>query len=494
MGKQALGKESSDTASGMRPQLLGKVRRQAAKVVGTLLKGDADRRASASIKSLIYAPSVVAKKATLALTCQTLKYLPVIKEVIGFTDLLSGKKKMPVELLYVLVCDLLFGQDVADTGDAERQVLTRKSALRAALARLLVKRNVSNAEGLLPPEVQNSGPAVPRYVRVNTLKMSTRKAITILRESIKDVEIDDLIQDLLVLPAGTDLHKHPLVLNGSIVLQGKASCMPAQALAPDCDWEVLDACAAPGNKTVHLAALMAGRGKVIACEINEKRAQRLQENVRLTGASNVTVRQQDFLTIDPTLPEFAKVRGILLDPSCSGSGTTVQRLDHLLPSAGADKNDDQEQERIEQLAKFQQTALLHALSFPSLEKVVYSTCSTHQRENEDVVMAVLPDAKAKGFELACPYPSWPHRGLPVFEGADLLLRTDAARDNMDGFFVALFVRKSSISTSIKPSDVLKSLATEGTIIDQDAKSSLQRRRKLKRQRKKEQQAINAKIN
>lgn len=33
------------------------------------------------------------------------------------------------------------------------------------------------------------------------------------------VEIDDLIQDLLVLPPGTDLHKHPLVLNGSIVLQ-----------------------------------------------------------------------------------------------------------------------------------------------------------------------------------------------------------------------------------------------------------------------------------
>lgn len=73
MPKARVGKESGDATAGMRPQLLGKVRRQAAKVVGTLLKGDADRRASASIKSLIYAPSVVAKKATLALTCQTLK-------------------------------------------------------------------------------------------------------------------------------------------------------------------------------------------------------------------------------------------------------------------------------------------------------------------------------------------------------------------------------------------------------------------------------------
>nr|XP_024365029.1 probable 28S rRNA (cytosine-C(5))-methyltransferase isoform X2 [Physcomitrium patens] len=487
-----MGKEVGDVTASMRPQLLGKVRRQAAKVVGTLLKGDADRRASASMKSLIYAPSVVAKKATLALTCQTLKYLPVLKEVIAFTDLLSGKKK---DARGAGLCASMRPFIWPDTGDAEKQVLTRKSALRSALARLLVKRNVSSAEELLPLEAQNSGPAIPRYVRVNTLKMSTRKAITILRESIKDVEIDDLIQDLLVLPPGTDLHKHPLVLNGSIVLQGKASCMPAQALSPACDWEVLDACAAPGNKTVHLAALMAGRGKITACEINEKRAQRLQETVRLTGATNVTVRQQDFLTIDPTLPEFTKVRGILLDPSCSGSGTTVQRLDHLLPSAGTDKNDDQEKDRIEQLARFQETALLHALSFPSLEKLVYSTCSIHQRENEDVVLAVLPHAKEKGFELSNPFPSWPHRGLPVFEGADLLIRTDALRDKMDGFFVALFVRKSSSSTSKKASDELESLDPEGHCEkEQDARTSLQRRRKLKRQRKKEQQALNAKIN
>ena len=60
-------------AKGMRVQLLAKVRRQAARAVQSLLKGDADRRASASIRSLIYAPSIVAKKATLALTCQTLK-------------------------------------------------------------------------------------------------------------------------------------------------------------------------------------------------------------------------------------------------------------------------------------------------------------------------------------------------------------------------------------------------------------------------------------
>lgn len=73
-------------AKGMRVQLLAKVRRQAAKAVQSLLKGDADRRASASIRSLIYAPSIVAKKATLALTCQTLKceFLPLKRLIRAF--------------------------------------------------------------------------------------------------------------------------------------------------------------------------------------------------------------------------------------------------------------------------------------------------------------------------------------------------------------------------------------------------------------------------
>lgn len=51
--------------------------------------------------------------------------------------------------------------------------------------------------------------------------------------------------------------------------------------------KVLDACSAPGNKTVHLAALMKGNGKVIACELNKERVKRLQDTVRLSGASSI---------------------------------------------------------------------------------------------------------------------------------------------------------------------------------------------------------------
>jgi hypothetical protein len=47
----------------------------------------------------------------------------------------------------------------------------------------------------------------------------------------------------------------------------------------------------------------------------------------------------------------------------------------------------------------QEAALLHALQFPALQRLVYSTCSTYQRENEDVVAAALPHARSLGFDL-----------------------------------------------------------------------------------------------
>lgn len=52
-------------------------------------------------------------------------------------------------------------------------------------------------------------------------------------------------------------------------------------------FEVLDACAAPGNKTVHLAALMKRKGGIIACELQKERIKRLKETIKLSGASSI---------------------------------------------------------------------------------------------------------------------------------------------------------------------------------------------------------------
>ncbi|MCL7050553.1 hypothetical protein MKW94_011510, partial [Papaver nudicaule] len=205
--------------------------------------------------------------------------------------------------------------------------------LQSALAKLCVKKK-------------------PRYVRVNTL-IDFESAFRDFSKQHK-VEKDDIVSDLLVLPPGTDLHDHASVKNGSIFLQGKASSMVAVALGPQPCWQVLDACSAPGNKT----------GKITACELNKDRVKRLEDTVKYSGASNVEVLHGNFLNISTEDPLYTKVRAaILLDPSCSCSGTAVDKLDHLLPSfTAAQAVEVADTPRVKNLAAFQSRALAHALS------------------------------------------------------------------------------------------------------------------------------------
>nr|XP_009402162.1 PREDICTED: probable 28S rRNA (cytosine-C(5))-methyltransferase isoform X3 [Musa acuminata subsp. malaccensis] len=410
-------------------------RREAARVLRRVLQGDDARRATASIKSLVYSPSVRNKRATFALVCQTLKYLPILKDVLAATSILNRKWKKQEELIYVTAYDILFGQQTAVMGDVENFLILHKDSLQTALARNSARHKVKKIEDML--QKNDVRVTKPRYIRVNTLKVDAESVIRELEKSNFAVSRDDTIPDVLVLPSGIDLHDHPLVLNGSIFLQGKASSMVAIALSPKPGWKVLDACAAPGNKTVHLAALMRGKGKIIACEFNAERVRILEKTIRRSGAPNVDIVNGDFLDINTSDPVFKEVHAILLDPSCSGSGISAERLDYLLPSYK---------------------------KVPAVERVVYSTCSVHQTENEDVIKSVLPLATSLNFELATPFPLWPHRGRPVFEGAEHLLRTDPAEDT-EGFFIALFVKKcnsanNKLSRRTVPGKSMPSLSTK----------------------------------
>jgi 16S rRNA C967 or C1407 C5-methylase (RsmB/RsmF family) len=62
------------------------------------------------------------------------------------------------------------------------------------------------------------------------------------------------------------------------------------------------------------------------------------------------------------------------------------------------------------------TYRMSMITVPAVERIVYSTCSVHQRENEDVVKSVLPRALSLGFRLETALPQWKYRGLPTFDG------------------------------------------------------------------------------
>ena len=121
--------------------------------------------------------------------------------------------------------------------------------------------------------------------------------------------------------------------------------------------------------------------------------------------------------------------------------------------------------RLEKLAKFQISIVKHALSFPSVERVVYSTCSVHQQENEDVVQEVLRSFQGE-FALEEVLPKWTYRGVTKdFSDGNKCIRLSPENGLTNGFFVACFQRVSSpgrnaggstVSGAVKVGDVVES--------------------------------------
>ncbi|XP_060238182.1 28S rRNA (cytosine-C(5))-methyltransferase isoform X3 [Meriones unguiculatus] len=232
--------------------------------------------------------------------------------------------------------------------------------------------------------------------------------------------------------AKTDLHEHPLYHAGHLILQDKASCLPAMLLSPPPGSHVIDACAAPGNKTSYIAALLKNQGKIFAFDQDAKRLAAMATLLARAGVSCCEIAEKDFLTVSPSDQRYSQVQYILLDPSCSGSGMLSRQLEE---QGGATPS----KERLQALAGFQLRALCHALTFPSLQRLVYSTCSLSQEENEDVVQEALQQNLGT-FRLAPVLPDWPHRGLSTFPGSEHCLRASPETTLTGGFFIAVFER------------------------------------------------------
>ena len=372
---------------------------------------------------------------------------------------------------------------------------------------MFIARGVSKHIELIPRALRQGTTQIPRYVRVNTLNTTVDAVIARFRDGLIVAHRDALIDSLLILSSGTDLHAHPLLLAGDIVLQDKASCLSAFALQPRPGMTVIDACAAPGNKTSHLLAIAHdNRSKehknahslftLHAYEVHPRRYDLLTsqlKKLRIPGSADccdyrLQTHNASFLDVPPS----TYVNAILLDPTCSGSGMRctleqyykqrsrrigaqqnkaqlkahVRQQRKTLPSDQrtkfvstpstvttqydeSDTSADVEEEArdestIKSLAAFQVRILVHALSFPSCDVVVYSTCSLHQAENEDVVAAALRLRGGEWDVTEC-IPQWPRRGLTVdgltAQQSRALVRVDSALDEMNGFFVAKFIRQ-----------------------------------------------------
>ncbi|XP_027469358.1 28S rRNA (cytosine-C(5))-methyltransferase isoform X2 [Zalophus californianus] len=325
----------------------------------SVLAGVESRRGS--IKGLVYASSFQNVKQLYALVCETQRYAAVLDAVIASAGLLRAEKKLRPHLAKVLVYELLLGKGFRGGGGRWKPLLDRHQArLKAELARLKVQRRVSRNEDLLQVGSRpGTASQVPRFVRVNTLKTSLDDAVDYFKRqgfsyqgrasSLEDARalrgrcflLDPLLPELLVFPAQTDLHDHPLYRAGHLILQDKASCLPAALLAPPPGAHVIDACAAPGNKTSHLAALLKNQGKIFAFDLDAGRLASMATLLARAGVSCCELAEEDFLAVSPSDQRYRQVQYILLDPSCSGSGHLCAKRGRLQLTRSVPRNASQ---------------------------------------------------------------------------------------------------------------------------------------------------------
>ncbi|KAL0931961.1 nol1 nop2 sun domain-containing protein [Colletotrichum truncatum] len=407
-----------------------------------------------------------------ALAFETCKWSGVLKEVVEATDLLRHERKLTPILALLLAHDFLLskGGIALPQSHGLRQTIERhKARLTSELTRARLRRKMPSLEALRADVNANADPEGrhPRWVRVNFLKsdLETQLETTfkgfervysieaVTNSAAKTLFIDAHIPHLLALSPGTDVTKTQAYLDGEIIIQDKASCFPAYLLDPRSeDGDVIDSCAAPGNKTTHLAAVLkqhepeqgARKQTIFAFERDPKRALTLEKMVKIAGSRGTTKigLGQDFLEVDPKGEAYKDVGALLLDPSCSGSGIVGRdslpelHLPEVSGSSGGkgaakgkgakpaaktdnrkrkrdDKDDSKQmmvdddgnaveiqseqelQKRLNSLASFQLTLLQHAMKFSAARKITYSTCSIHAEENEGVVMKALESKVGK---------------------------------------------------------------------------------------------------
>ena len=258
-------------------------------------------------------------------------------------------------------------------------------------------------------------------VRVNTTRISTDAARAALADEEVDTEPCAHAPDALIAtrgnPMSTSLHEA-----GLIALMDETSQLVGALAAAHLSGTVLDACAAPGGKTLVLACDLPAGSRLYAADRRPRRVALLRRAVERYGLHAVPVLQHDLARGVP----FRDLDGVLVDAPCSGLGTIRRDPDIRWRRAPGD---------LAGLAATQGVLLRQAAAaLRPGGRLVYSTCSSEPEENEQIVDAFLE--AHDGFARV------PVTGGRFTRFADARgdFRTLPHRDGLEGFYASVLER------------------------------------------------------
>lgn len=245
----------------------------------------------------------------------------------------------------------------------------------------------------------NKDPSI--YLRTNTLKTNIEKLILDLKkEKIEAAKI----KSTLSLPAGLSLKERKNVFstsafkNGDFEMQDLGSQSIAPLLMVEPGHNVVDACAGSGGKTLHLAALMKNKGKIVAMDIIGQKLQDLKLRAQRAGATIVETKLIDSPKVIQQLEN--RFDRVLIDSPCSGLGVLRRNPDSKWKVTP---------EQIRILNETQKDILLrYSRLCKSGGIMVYATCSLLKSENEEQIQWFLNSTMGQEWSLLSEHRVWPH--------------------------------------------------------------------------------------
>jgi 16S rRNA (cytosine967-C5)-methyltransferase len=222
----------------------------------------------------------------------------------------------------------------------------------------------------------NNSPA-PLTLRANRLRGTRQDLQRRLARADIAARPGQFAPDALVVTEGYPL-RDPAIDDGAFVVQDEASQLVALLAGPQPGRRVLDACAAPGGKATDIASSLEAGGRLIACDVRERRVALLRRTIRATGTANALVVQADLMA---PLPFRALFNCVIVDAPCSGLGTLRRDPDIRWRRREAE---------LAALAGSSLRMLHHAAQVVAPGgRLIYATCSSEPEENEEVAHAFL---------------------------------------------------------------------------------------------------------
>lgn len=265
-----------------------------------------------------------------------------------------------------------------------------------------------------------------QMIRVNRLEQPREQTAKELGQIDIETTPSPYLDEALIVEKGT-VAQTKLYQKGIISIQDESSMLPAYALQLEEQMTVLDACAAPGGKTTHIAEKMNGTGIVYALDIHEKKTKLIEQAADRLGLMNIRTKAYDARKASEVFePEMFD--RILVDAPCSGFGVLRRKPDIKYSKT---END------IQRLAAIQ-LEILEEVSQLLKENgiLVYSTCTIDKEENATVLKTFLAN-----------HPEFQLERVQVPKAVAELLTEDylellPTAIGSDGFFVSS-IRKNS---------------------------------------------------